>query len=309
MVKIAIAGATGFIGTRLVETLNTQSFSLLVLSRDPKRARRVFPQTAFKNLEIVGYAPTESGQWQSAIAGCEAVVNLAGAGIADRRWTPERKQEIRDSRVLVTQNLVEAIARAEPKPRLLVNASAVGYYGTSETAEFDESSPPGSDFLASVCQEWEAAAREVEAAGVRLVVPRLGIVLGEGGAIAKMLTPFKLFAGGPLGSGQQWFSWIHRDDVTGIIERAIDDSQLSGVYNACAPNPVRVETLCQTLGEVMNRPSWLPVPELALELLLGDGAKAVLEGQNVQPKRLQALGFEFRYPQLAPALEAIVRER
>jgi hypothetical protein len=257
-------------------------------------------------LEIVAYTPTESGSWQRAIAGCDAVVHLAGEPIAESRWTPERKQEILNSRQLSTQKIVEAIAQANPKPTVLVNASAIGYYGTSETATFDETSPAGNDFLAEVCQAWEAEAQKVKDAGVRLVILRLGIVLGDGGALAKMTPPFKVFAGGPIGTGRQWFSWIHRDDLVNLILEALSRKDIEGVFNATAPNPVRMTELCQTIGETLNRPSWLPVPSFALEAYLGEGAKVVLEGQQVLPKRTTNYGFKYRYPTVKQALAEIL---
>ena len=304
--KVAIAGATGFVGSRLVERLHSEGHSVLVLARDSERARRVFPASAYPNLEIVAYTPAESGDWQNSIAGCDGVVNLAGVPIAEERWTAARQQAILDSRKLTTAKLAEAIANANPKPSVLVSASAIGYYGTSETAEFDENSPAGDDFLATVCKDWESAAQPVKNAGTRLAILRLGIVLGKGGALAKMLPPFKLFAGGPIGTGKQWFSWIHRDDVVNLILYALQNPQIEGVLNATAPNPVRMNELCQTLGAVLQRPSWLPVPGFALELLLGDGAKVVLEGQKVLPKRTLASGFQYQYPNLKSALEEIL---
>ena len=304
--KVAIAGATGFVGSRLVERLHSEGHSVLVLARDSERARRVFPASAYPNLEIVAYTPAESGDWQNSIAGCDGVVNLAGVPIAEERWTAARQQAILDSRKLTTAKLAEAIANANPKPSVLVSASAIGYYGTSETAEFDENSPAGDDFLATVCKDWESAAQPVKNAGTRLAILRFGIVLGKGGALAKMLPPFKLFAGGPIGTGKQWFSWIHRDDVVNLILYALQNPQIEGVLNATAPNPVRMNELCQTLGAVLQRPSWLPVPGFALELLLGDGAKVVLEGQKVLPKRTLASGFQYQYPNLKSALEEIL---
>jgi uncharacterized protein (TIGR01777 family) len=299
--KVAITGATGFVGSRLVERLQAQGHQPLILTRNRASADRAFP-----TLEIVAYTPTESGSWQQAIAGCDAVVHLAGEPIAESRWTPERKQEILKSRQLSTQKIVEAIAQANPKPTVLVNASAIGYYGTSETATFDESSPAGNDFLAEVCQAWEAEAQKVKDAGVRLVILRLGIVLGDGGALAKMTPPFKVFAGGPIGSGRQWFSWIHRDDLVNLILEALTGKDIEGVFNATAPNPVRMTELCQTIGETLNRPSWLPVPSFALEALLGEGAKVVLEGQQVLPKRTTSYGFKYRYPTVKQALAEIL---
>lgn len=304
--KVAITGATGFVGSRLVERLQAERHHVLVLTRNPAAAQKVFPNSAFPNLDIIAYTPTESGSWQQAIAGCDGVVNLAGEPIAQERWTPQRKQEILTSRQVGTQKLVEAIAKANPKPSVLVSASAIGYYGTSETATFCETSPLGDDFLASVCQAWEAEARKVIDADVRLVILRLGIVLGMGGAIAKMVPPFKLFAGGPIGSGRQWFSWIYRDDLVNLIVQALTRPDMEGVFNATAPNPVRMAELSRTLGQVLNRPSWLPVPSFALEALLGEGAMVVLEGQQVLPQRTLASGFDYQYPTVKQALEAIL---
>ncbi|MCS6813639.1 MAG: TIGR01777 family oxidoreductase [Cyanobacteria bacterium] len=306
--KIVVTGATGFIGSRLVERLQAEGHTVVVLTRSPARAHRIFPAQAFPKVEVVSYDPMALGDWQQALVGCDGVVNLAGAPIADQRWTREYKQEILNSRQGATRTLVAAIANANPRPSVLVSASAIGYYGTSETATFEETSPAGTDFLAEVCQEWEAAAQEVTRAGVRLVITRIGIVVGNGGAIAKMLMPFRLFIGGPLGKGSQWFSWIHRDDLAGLILMALSRPDISGVLNATAPNPVRMTELCQTLGTLLQRPSWLPVPAFALELLLGDAAKLVLEGQKVIPKRAQELGFQYQYPTIADALAQVIQE-
>ncbi len=304
--KVAITGATGFVGSRLVEKLKAEGHQILVLTRNQERAKRIFPASTFPNLEVFAYRPTESGDWQQSIADFDAVVNLAGEPIAER-WTPEHKKAILESRQLGTRKIVEAIALADPKPSVLINASAIGYYGTSETATFDEDSPGGNDFLAEVCKKWEAEAQKVKEAGVRLVILRTGIVLDkDGGALAKMLPPFKLFAGGPLGSGRQWFSWIHRDDLVNLIVEALKRPDIEGTFNATAPNPVRMNQFCQTLGEVMNRPSWLPVPAFALETLLGEGAKVVLEGQQVLPKKIQSIAFQYQYPTLKSALEGII---
>lgn len=304
--KIAISGATGFVGSRLVAKLHAEVHRILVLTRNTTFAQKVFPPQAFPNLEIIAYTPIVSGAWQDTIAGCDGVVNLAGEPIAEGRWTPERKQEILNTRKLGTQKIVEAIAKSQPQPSVLINTSAIGYYGTSETASFDEDSANGKDFLAQVCQEWEAEARKVKDTNVRLVILRFGIILGNGGALGKMITPFKLFAGGPIGTGQQWFSWIHLDDIVSLIIQALTKSTMEGVYNGTAPQPVSMNDLSTTMGKVMNRPSWLPVPGFAIEAILGDGAKVVLEGQQVLPKRTLESGFEYQYPNLQSALTQIL---
>lgn len=306
--KVAVTGATGFVGSRLIERLQAEGHQTIALVRNSERAARLFPKSAFPQVEIVAYSPSESGDWQRVISGCDGVVNLAGEPIAEKRWTPEQKQLILNSRQLGTQKVVEAISQANPKPQVLVSASAIGYYGTSETATFNEQSAAGNDFLAQVCQAWEAEAQKVKAAGVRLVILRLGIVLGNGGALAKMIPPFKLFAGGPIGTGTQWFSWIHREDLVSLILQALSQAGMEGVYNATAPHPVRMTELSNTLGEVMHRPSWLHVPSFALEALLGDGAKVVLEGQQVLPKRTQENGFQYQYSTVKPALEQVVSQ-
>ncbi|MDF5728801.1 MAG: TIGR01777 family oxidoreductase [Rhizonema sp. PD38] len=304
--KVAITGATGFVGSRLVKRLQEEGMEVLVLTRNTAFAQKIFPSTAFPNVEIAAYTQSEPS-FRHQLATCEGVVNLAGEPIGEGRWTPERKQEILNSRKLGTQKIVEAILNTNPKPKVLVNASAIGYYGTSETTVFDEKSLPGQDFLAQVCQSWEAEAQKVTDLGVRLIILRFGIVLGMGGALGKMIAPFKLFAGGPIGSGQQWFSWIHLDDVVNLIIIALTKPEMQGIYNATAPHPVRMTELSKTMGQVMNRPSWLPVPAFAMEALLGDGAKVVLEGQQVLPQRTLATGFQYQYSYLQPALEQILK--
>ncbi|MEM8610988.1 MAG: TIGR01777 family oxidoreductase [Cyanobacteria bacterium P01_H01_bin.105] len=306
--KVAVTGATGFVGSRLVQRLHDAGHHVKVFTRNPERARKVFPESAFSQVEIVSYTPQESGSWQAEISGCDGVINLAGEAISER-WTPERKREIMNSRVVGTEKIVEAISKADVKPKVLVSASAVGFYGTSETAEFYETSEPiKQDFLSQVCQGWEQAADKVTACGTRLVIIRIGIVLGMGGAIAKMITPFRLYAGGPIGSGKQWFSWVHRDDLVSLFMQSVTDENMSGIYNGTAPHPVRMSELCDVLGSVMNRPSWLPVPDFVIETLLGDGAIVVLEGQKVLPERTQSTGFSYAYPKIRPALREIVVE-
>ena len=304
--KVAITGATGFVGSRLVERLQKQGMKILVLTRNTASARRLFPANVYPDVEVIAYTPAASGSWQNEIANCQGIVNLAGSPISEGRWTTERKQEILNSRKLTTQKIVEAIVNSSTKPQVLVNASAIGYYGTSETATFDENSPSSNDFLSEVCQVWETEAQKVTDNNVRLVILRFGIVLGMGGALGKMITPFKLFAGGPIGSGEQWFSWIHIDDMVGLILHALTNSEMSGVYNGTAPKPVRMAELSTTMGKVMNRPSWLPVPAFAIEAMLGDGAVVALEGQKVLPKRTLESGFKYQYSDLEPALKEIL---
>jgi len=198
---------------------------------------------------------------------------------------------------------------ADVQPSVFVSATAIGYYGTSEVHSFDESSPSGNDYLAEVCREWEATARQVNQQDVRLVLLRIGVVLGkDGGALAKMIPLFMMFAGGPLGTGRQWFSWIHIDDLVNLIYESLINPSYKGVINGTAPNPVRLSELCQQLGRVVGRPSWLPVPEFALKAVLGEGASVVLEGQKVLPVKAKDLGFSYRYPYVEDALKAIAQD-
>eukprot|EP00276_Gloeochaete_wittrockiana_P015613 CAMPEP_0184340530 /NCGR_PEP_ID=MMETSP1089-20130417/9205_1 /TAXON_ID=38269 ORGANISM="Gloeochaete wittrockiana, Strain SAG46.84" /NCGR_SAMPLE_ID=MMETSP1089 /ASSEMBLY_ACC=CAM_ASM_000445 /LENGTH=371 /DNA_ID=CAMNT_0026668385 /DNA_START=18 /DNA_END=1133 /DNA_ORIENTATION=- len=302
--KIAVAGGTGFVGSRLVRRLVADGDEVIVLTRNVSKAQRSLP----RGVTIVPYQPSQSGDWQSAVDGVDAVVNLAGASIAESRWTPERKREILESREETTKKIVEAIGKSKKKTPVLVNTSAIGFYGSSETLSYEEDSAPGKDFLAQVCTKWEAAAQAVTSYGTRLVILRFGIVLGEeGGALAKMIPIFKVFAGGPLGDGRQWFSWVHVDDLVDLIIWSIKNPGVQGVYNATAPNPVRMNTLCTALGNSMSRPSWMPVPKFALELLLGEGAQTVLEGQQVLPKRTLSSGFSFKYPTIDAAMKDIIR--
>jgi uncharacterized protein len=298
--KIAIAGATGLVGSHLVPQLLSAGHQVVILARNPSAAQARFAHLG--PVEIVSYRPLETGDWQRSINGCDGVVNLAGEPIAAKKWTPEQKQALIDSRRRGTELLVAAINQAQPRPSVLVNASAIGYYGTSDSATFTETSPAGDDFLAEICQAWEAAAHQ---APTRQVILRLGIVLsGQGGALAKMLPAFKMFMGGPIGSGQQWFSWIQVEDVVALIIRALEDGAMEGTFNATAPQPVTMNQLCQVLGQVMSRPSWVPVPNFVLDTMLGEGATVVLDGQRVLPQALGELGFTFKYPELAAALRA-----
>jgi uncharacterized protein len=296
--KVAITGATGLVGSRLVAKLQEQGEEVLILTRNASNAQAKFPQA-----QVVQYRPLESGDWQQAINGCQAVVNLAGEPIAEKKWTAEQKKIILDSREIGTQKIVEAIEQATDKPQVLINASAIGYYGASETATFDETSPAGQDFLAEICQKWEAAAQQTS---VRSVILRFGIVLGNGGALAKMIPAFKMFVGGPIGSGNQWFSWIHVDDIVGMIVAGIQDVNMSGTFNATAPQPVKMKDLCEQLGKVLGRPSWMPVPGFVLETMLGEGATVVLDGQQVLPKAILDRSFTFQYADLSAALKTCI---
>ncbi|CAL4967826.1 unnamed protein product [Urochloa decumbens] len=300
---VSITGATGFIGRRLVQKLLSDDHKVCVLTRSATKAASVFPPSTYPGVTIA-----EQGDWEACVRSSSAVVNLAGMPISTR-WSPEIKQEIKQSRVSVTSKVVKYINHADAQPSVFVSATAIGYYGTSEIHSFDESSPSGNDYLAEVCREWEATARQVNQDNVRLVLLRIGVVLGkDGGALAKMIPLFMMFAGGPLGTGRQWFSWIHLDDLVDLIYESLTNPAYKGIINGTAPNPVRLSELCERLGRVVGRPSWLPVPEFALKAVLGEGASVVLEGQKVLPVKAKELGFSYRYPYVQDALKAIARE-
>lgn len=299
---VSITGATGFIGRRLVQRLAEGDHEVHILTRSKANARLLYPAEKFPKITIA-----EEFEWKKSIEGSNAIVNLAGMPISTR-WTSEVKKEIKDSRVRVTSKVVDLINAAsdDARPSVLISATAVGYYGTSETKVFDEKSPSGNDYLSEVCREWEARANKVDD-NVRVALIRIGVVLGkEGGALAKMIPFFMMFAGGPIGNGNQWFSWIHIDDIVNLILEALKNPSYKGVINGTAPNPVRLSEMCEKLGEATGRPSWLPVPEFALKAMLGEGSTIVLEGQKVLPIKAKELGFSFKYPYIRDALKAIL---
>lgn len=299
--RLFTTGCTGFIGHGLVPALEAAGHELILATRDPDRARRL-SSTA----RVVVADTRQIGPWQEHVATAEGVINLAGEPIAEKRWTNAYKTLLQQSRIATTQNLVEAIAGAGSGPQVLISGSAVGYYGTSEAGEYSEISPCGTDFLAQVCQKWEAATQPAQRC-CRVVVLRTGIVLGpDGGALGKMLPVFRLGVGGPVGSGRQWMSWIHRADFCRLIVAALADPTFRGVCNAVAPAPVTMGEMAGSLGRAMGRPSLMPVPAPLLQALLGDGAMVVLKGQKVRSAFLKERSFSFLYPTLPEALEDIV---
>jgi len=276
----------------------------MALTRSPKKT---------EGLAIAGahaWEPEAGPPVDEAMIGVDAVVHLAGEPIAARRWSDEQKRRIRDSRIVSTRNLVNALRRAEPKPRVLVSGSAIGFYGDRGDEPLIESSEPGSGFMSEVCVKWEEEAELARHLGVRVVEVRTGVVLSEeGGALKKMLPPFRLGVGGPLGSGRQWFSWIHIEDIVGIFKTAILSSSLTGPVNGTAPEPITNSDFTRQLGRVLHRPAFLPVPEFALRALMGEMADVVLGSQRVIPKMMMDVGYRFRYPKLAPALEDLLGEK
>jgi len=304
---LLLLGCTGFVGRELVPQLLQAGHQLTLVSR--RLARGYAAEQADGRVTWLQFDPAVESSWQdgallSALAQADGVVNLAGEPIAEKRWTTSHLKVLEDSRLETTRLLVDALKACATPPAVLVNASAIGFYGTSPEQRFVESSPAGSDFLASLCSRWEAAAAEVPAATRQLTL-RIGIVIAaDGGALGKMLPVFRTGFGGPIGSGQQWMSWIHRSDLCALILRGLEDAAWSGVVNAVAPQPVSMARFAQELGRCLGRPSLLPVPGPVLQVLLGDGAKVVLEGQQVASDRLAELGFSFRYPDLPAALAA-----
>jgi len=297
--KVFIAGGTGFIGRRLAERLRAEGHLLTLLSR----ARRT-PQEdgAVRFVAGDGVVP---GPWQDALRGAEAVINLAGATIFSR-WTERYKTVLRESRIRTTANIAAALAKDVTPGRVLLNASAVGYYGFHGDEELDETAGPGGDFLASLCRDWESAADGASSAGVRVVKLRSGIVLGEkGGALGTMTPLFKAGLGGRLGSGRQWFSWVHREDLISAMIFALARTDISGPVNVSAPNPVRNRDLARGLGLVLRRPSFIPAPGFAVRIALGEFADFILKGQRVVPRVLLERGFGFATPSLPEALVAI----
>ena len=297
--RALVTGGTGFVGRQLLGLLDRPT----VLSRDAGRAERGLGPAAGR---VIGWDPLSGPPPAEAFAGVDVVFHLAGESVAEGRWTAAQKARIRDSRVIGTRHLVAGIAAAEPRPRVLVSASAVGYYGDRGDEELTEASPPGSDFLADVCLAWEREATAAERFGARVVLARTGIVLGRGGALAKMLTPFKLGAGGPLGNGRQWMPWIHVADLARLYVHAAGTSSIQGAMNAVGPHPVRNAEFTKALGRALHRPAFMPAPYLGLRLVFGEFAKVLFASQRVIPQVALDSGFRFDYPEIADALGAIL---
>lgn len=297
--NLIVAGGTGFIGKALCDALLAERHAVTVLTRSIEERRRDAVSS-----NAVSWNGRTVGAWQALIDGCDAVINLAGENIAEGRWSEARKKRLVDSRLESTRALVTAIQNSARKPKLLLNASAIGIYGDRGEEPVDEGSAPGSDFLARLCADWESEARRAESAGCRVALLRTGIVLGPGGgALAKMLPPFKLGLGGPLGSGRQWMSWISLDDEVGLIIHALQGS-LSGPINLVAPAPARNADFAKALGRALHRPAVLPAPAFALKLALGEMSELLLGGQKVVPKKALESGYRFQHPTLESALKA-----
>jgi len=303
--RIVVTGGTGFIGRPLCQRAVELGHAVTVLTRDPAAAQsRLTPPVS-----VIGWQGSRGAtdELVTALSTAEVVINLAGAPIAEGRWTDQTKDRLRRSREGTTSALVAVLAKLQARPVLLISASAIGYYGPRQDDPLREDAPSGIGFLASLCREWEAAARAAERLGVQVVLPRIGVVLGRnGGALARMLPVFRLGLGGPLGSGTQWLSWIHLDDLIELLIFLFHEAA-SGPVNATAPQPVTNEEFSRVLGQTLGRPAWFRTPAFALKFLLGQMAEELLlTGQRVLPARAEALGFRFRYPTLSEALHAIL---
>jgi len=292
--RVLITGASGLVGRELQKSFAAKGYDMLLASRSEPADEQHIQWTVEE-----GFTEPEK------LEGLDAVVHLAGENVSGLRWTDEKKRAIRDSRVLGTRNVVAAISRLKDKPKVFVASSAIGFYGERGDEEITESSAAGDNFLAEVSKAWESESRRAEDAGIRTVVLRTGIVLTkEGGALGTMLTPFKLGVGGVIGSGKQWMSWISMEDHIAVINYVIENENIRGAVNSVSPNPVTNEEFTKTLGDVLYRPTFLPLPEFAVSMVFGEmGDALLLASTKVLPKRLEDAGFHFKYPQLKPAIE------
>ena len=298
MKKIVLTGATGFLGKKIIRKLIDRGDEICILTRSAENAKKIFPTVN----SIIEWSP-DSNVWYSLLEGADAVINLAGENVLARRWIEEHMRKILSSRVNSVQSLISAIEHVKNRPKVFISASAVGYYGNREEA-VDENSKRGKDFMADVVTKWENETKKIDTFAVRRVNIRIGIVLDKkNGALAKMILPFKFFIGGSLGSGAQWFPWVHVDDVIGIFLFVLDNDNVNGILNAVSPNPVRMNEFCKTLGKVMKRPVLFKVPALALKIIFGEAAQVILEGAKVYPNRTLETGYRFQYENIESALK------
>ncbi len=301
--RVIITGATGFIGRALTEALLKEGHDLVLVTRSIPKEKSI----SSVKLHFSIWFPDNESEILKEIDGADAVINLAGEPIVGKRWTDSQKQKLLESRVHSTRCIARSIEKATRRPKILINASAIGYYGSRASEELTEESAGGEGFLSEVCRAWEAHAIRVEDFGVRVVRLRTGIVLEKwGGALHLMLPPFQMFAGGWLGSGKQWMSWIHLEDLVRMIVFCLENSQINGAVNGVAPQPVTNKAFSMVLAQVLKRPCFLPVPEIALKVLLGEMSTILLASQKALPKKATSLGFSFQYPEIRKALETIL---
>ena len=301
--RVLVPGGAGLIGSALVRTLRDGDNDVVVLTRSPERSQATLPS----GVRVEKWDGVSTEGWGHLVSDADAIVNLAGEGIADARWTPARKKRIRESRINAGKALVAAVREASSKPKVLIQSSAVGYYGPRHDEILTEHTSPGTAFLAQVCFDWEASTAAVEEMGVRRAVIRTGVVLSAaGGAFPRMALPFRLFAGGPLGGGRQYFPWIHIDDEVAAIRFLLESESASGPYNLTAPDPPRNREFARQLGRALNRPSLMPTPSFALKAVFGEMATVLLDGQRAIPARLQEDGHEFVFPDAVAALRDLL---
>jgi uncharacterized protein (TIGR01777 family) len=306
--KIFLTGGTGLVGSHLISRLRQRQDQVVVLTRRVPAARERFGS----DCTIIEGDPMQEAPWMDAVADCDAVVNLAGENIFARRWNDEFISLLRESRFKSTANVIKALSRnphsASGTAKVLVNASAIGYYGPRGDEELGEDAPPGNDTLARLCAEWEKTAMAATGHGIRVAMVRIGVVLDKaGGALAQMLTPFKMGVGGPVGSGKQWLSWVHNDDLAGIFMLALDNPAATGPINGTAPNPLTNRDFGKALGRALSRPSLLPTPGFALRMMLGQVAEVITTGQRVLPRRALELGYRFQFPVIESALADVLK--
>ena len=302
--RIVVTGATGLIGKKLVSQLIHRGDEVIIFSRDKQKAKSIFP----KAKECVEWNYKTPSIWENHLENCDAIIHLAGTNVFAKRWNDSFKKEILDSRAISTKNLVVAIGKSINKPSVFISASGVGYYANGNENILSENSPSGNDFLAHVCRVWEHESEKVEKLGLRRVSIRTGIVLSpEDGALKQMLTPFKLFIGGPLGNGKQWFPWLHIDDMVGIYLHALDNEKVSGPINAASPDIVRMKEFSKTLGKVLCRPSLFPVPKFVLKLFVGEAANVITASQKIKVDKILESGFAFKFENLGAALRDLLK--
>jgi uncharacterized protein (TIGR01777 family) len=303
--RIIITGATGLIGKKLANALIQRGDEVIIFSRNAEKARSIFPRAK----ECVEWNYKTPSIWEKYFENCEAVIHLAGINLFSKRWNGSFKKEVIESREISTRNLAEAIKTCTNKPEVFISASAIGYYGDCGDSILMEDSPAGKDFLADVCKVWESESAKVEELGIRNVRIRTGIVLTpEDGALKQMLLPYKLFIGGPLGNGKQWMSWLHIDDIVQIYLHSLDNSKFTGAVNAVTPNPVRMKEFAKTLGRILNRPSFFPVPQFVLRIVVGEAAKVVTASQRINVKKLLDSGYKFKFEELDSALRDLLKK-
>ena len=302
--KIVTTGLSGFIGQTLVPRLLSEGHAVVALTRDGERKRSRLDE----RVTVVQWDGRTLGSWSEQVEGADAVLNFAGESIGAKRWTKLQKERIVASRVDATGAIVEAISRAQTKPSVLINASGADYYGSVEQGDVVEEYPRGDTFLSETVDRWENAAKGAQKFDVRVVLLRSGVVLGaNGGALDRMLTPFRMFVGGPLGSGRQWFPWVHVEDLVGAVLFALANESIEGPVNVAAPQSVTMSEFCYSIGRALHRPSWVPVPGFVLKIVLGEMSQVVLTGRRLVPKALERHGFTFNYPRLDAALADILR--